>query len=297
MLRPAHAARWKRVLQHVLGAGAEPRHTRQGCRHPCVSAASRLAQPFCTRPPDLFGSVLLDVLLLVSLRPECLQGEITARPPVVPAVSMATSPSTLQHYVYQRLDVAFSNFSKVGQHSDVQAWFTQMIQLRRQFYADSKFSLDPSALPTSHICVPPQLLSTPPSNMLTPMAIKSITVHKVRHRNGPASHTSSAEVLSANVARGRSPGPVRRHACTHCPVHCPARPGAASHPRRSDKSPSVYSASSASPRYLHDDDFDTEATIAALQARVNSLESQQQAQHLTIQSAFFQDPPVDSDQD
>ena len=41
--------------------------------------------------------------------------------------------------------------------------------------------------------------------------------------------------------------------------------------------------------------FDTEATIAALQARVNSLESQQQAQHLTIQSAFFQDPPVDSD--
>ena len=70
-----------------------------------------------------------------------------------------------------------------------------------------------------------------------------------------------------------------------------------SHPRRSDKSPSVYSASSASPRYLHDDDFDTEATIAALQARVNSLESQQQAQHLTIQSAFFQDPPVDSDQD
>ena len=120
--------------------------------------------------------------------------------------------------------------------------------------------------------------------MLTPMAIKTITVHKVRHRNGPASHTSSAEVFCANAARGRRPGPVRRHAC-------------ASHPRRSDKSPSVYSASSASPRYLHDDDFDTEATIAALQARVNSLESQQQAQHLTIQSAFFQDPPVDSDQD
>ena len=53
-----------------------------------------------------------------------------------------------------------------------------MIQLRRQFYADSTFSLDPSALPTTHICVPPQLLSTPPSHMLTPMAIKTITVHK-----------------------------------------------------------------------------------------------------------------------
>ena len=131
--------------------------------------------------------------------------------------------------------------------------------------------------------------------MLTPMAIKTITVHKVRHLNGPASHTSSAEVFCANVARGRRPGPVRRHACTHCPVHCPARPGAASHPRRRDKSLSVLSASSESPRPLHDDDFDTEATIAALQARVNSLESQQQAQHLTIQSAFFQDPPVDSD--
>ena len=66
MLRPAHAARWKRVLQHVLGAGAEPRHTRQGCRHPCVSAAFRLSQPFCTRPPDIWGSVPLGVLLLSS---------------------------------------------------------------------------------------------------------------------------------------------------------------------------------------------------------------------------------------
>ena len=464
MLRPVRAGHWKWLLLHVWVAGAEPRHTRQGCRHPCVSAASRLAQPFCTRPPDLFGSVLLDVLLLVSLRrrmpqmgnrrqPNRRSGRLSGPPPdddldttdpaapadaVVPGASVfriseigiqdsnlpqvntpddiahlayelvrqlgnnyswvitlatsyvkflsradrvqcedaratflatynALAPSTLQHYVYQRLDVAFSNFSEVGQvfvnitsgepdcatqcweailrlypldsvlmthlqlarcvsgavagpvssqHSDVQAWFTQMIKLRRQFYADSKFSLDDLMaslmlaslgssddpyLRAASVAIKTSIehahAEDPDDVTLDFASIKTITVNKVRHRNGPASHTSSAEVLSANVARGRSPGPVRRHACTHCPVHCPARPGAASHPRRSDKSPSVYSASSASPRYLHDDDFDTEATIAALQARVNSLESQQQAQHLTIQSAFFQDPPVDSDQD
>lgn len=51
-LRPVHAERWKRLLLHARLSGAEPRHTPQGCRHPCVSAASRLAQPFCTRPPD-----------------------------------------------------------------------------------------------------------------------------------------------------------------------------------------------------------------------------------------------------
>ena len=40
------------------GAGAEPRHTLPGCRHPCVSAASRLARPFCTRPPDFWERIL-----------------------------------------------------------------------------------------------------------------------------------------------------------------------------------------------------------------------------------------------
>ena len=63
MLRPLRAGRWKRLLLHARAVGAEPRHTLQGCRHPCVSAASRLAQPFCTRPPDLYGSVSLDILL------------------------------------------------------------------------------------------------------------------------------------------------------------------------------------------------------------------------------------------
>jgi hypothetical protein len=54
MLRPLRAGRWKRLLPHARAVGAEPRHTLQGCRHPCVSAASRLAQPFCTRPPDFW---------------------------------------------------------------------------------------------------------------------------------------------------------------------------------------------------------------------------------------------------
>ena len=66
MLRPVRAGHWKWLLLHVWVAGAEPRHTRQGCRHPCVSAAFRLSQPFCTRPPDIWGSVPLGVLLLSS---------------------------------------------------------------------------------------------------------------------------------------------------------------------------------------------------------------------------------------
>ena len=76
MLRPVRANRCKRWLLHVRAAGAEPRHTRPGCRHPCVSAASRLTQPFCTRPPDLSGAYPLDVLLpavLFSPLPELAQ--------------------------------------------------------------------------------------------------------------------------------------------------------------------------------------------------------------------------------
>ena len=56
VLRPLRAGRWKRLLPHARVAGAEPGHTPQGCRHPCVFAAFRLAQPFCTRPPDFSGA-------------------------------------------------------------------------------------------------------------------------------------------------------------------------------------------------------------------------------------------------
>ena len=66
VLRPLHAGRWKRLLPHAWAAGAEPRHTPQGCLHQCVSAASRLVQQFCTRPPDIWGSVPLGILLLSS---------------------------------------------------------------------------------------------------------------------------------------------------------------------------------------------------------------------------------------
>ena len=73
MLRPVRAQRWKRLLVHAWFAGAELGHTRQGCRHPCVSAASRLARPFCTRPPDFSGAyswgVLLPVVLLFRSTP------------------------------------------------------------------------------------------------------------------------------------------------------------------------------------------------------------------------------------
>ena len=73
MLRPVHAERRRRLLQHASAAGAEPRPTLQGCRHPCVSAASRLSRPFCTRPPDFSGAyswgVLLPVVLLFRSTP------------------------------------------------------------------------------------------------------------------------------------------------------------------------------------------------------------------------------------
>ena len=85
MLRPVRANRCKRWLLHAWAAGAEPRHTRQGCRHPCVSAASRLTQPFCTRPPDLSGAYPLDVLLpavLFSPLPELAKRRTALGPPI-----------------------------------------------------------------------------------------------------------------------------------------------------------------------------------------------------------------------
>ena len=63
MLRLVCVGRRRRLLPRAQEAGAEPRHTLQGCCHPCVSAASRLVQPFCTRPPDFSGAYHLVVLL------------------------------------------------------------------------------------------------------------------------------------------------------------------------------------------------------------------------------------------